>query len=63
MNEHLAKDAFRDSTPPQSGAITPAINVPETRDAFFGYNEEKSLQQVTCSDVYHLHELQRASPR
>jgi hypothetical protein len=33
-----------DNSTPASGAITPATN---NRDAFFGYNDEISLQQVT----------------
>jgi hypothetical protein len=32
-----------------TGHITPNVVIPEGRDAFFGYSEEKSIQQVSAS--------------
>jgi AMP deaminase len=34
----------------EPGQSTPSLVIPETRDGFFGYNEEKSLQHVSPSD-------------
>ena len=32
------------------GQVTPNLVIPEARDGFFGYNEEKSLQHVSARD-------------
>jgi hypothetical protein len=45
-------DVFDDSSPlEEPGQVTPGLIIPETRDAFFGYNEEKSLQHVSSSNI------------
>jgi len=42
-----------DKSPPteEPGQFTPGLVIPETRDGFFGYNEEKSLQHVSSSNI------------
>jgi hypothetical protein len=39
-----------DSSPrEEQGQVTPGVlHIPETRDGFFGYNEEKNLQHVSA---------------
>ncbi|KIM71476.1 hypothetical protein PILCRDRAFT_830308 [Piloderma croceum F 1598] len=40
-------DVSDDSSPiEEPGQVTPGLVIPETRDGFFGYNEEKSLQHI-----------------
>ena len=44
-------DVSDDSSPiEEPGQVTPGLVIPETRDGFFGYNEEKSLQHVSARD-------------
>jgi hypothetical protein len=40
------EDGRRDSSPDSQQPNTPDLRIPEARDAFFGYNEEKVLQHV-----------------
>lgn len=37
-------------SPSNEDQHTPGLRIPETRDGFFGYNEEKNLQHV-CGNV------------
>jgi hypothetical protein len=44
-------DVSDESPIEEPGQFTPGLVIPETRDGFFGYNEEKSLQHVSSSNT------------